>query len=473
MTGDNWLVDMMHRTAARVSGRGADALTALAYLAGGVLLYLFDLYRLVAFADPFSAWHIILLVAVCAAVTQRRRHPLIALLLACVPVAIDGVLGPSLPVWLAFGDLLYAATLYGPRRAGVVVLRSSIVLTGMVAAASGWLGGSLQLAVIGAAFGVLLVVMPVAWAWSVRRHRDAAHAERARGQIQRELLQLHQERAGEQKAAAERDRAAAVVAERQQLARDLHDVVAGHLSAIALQSEALLTTGSGVQQRSLLESVRANSVTALGEMEAMIGVLQGSEPDPVVTAPRLSDLDELFSTVRAAGHDLALELQVPTNLPSHIDVTAYRLCQEALTNAMKHAPHAPVALRLTVAGDVLNLEVINPPRMAPACGEAVDQALLRAQPESHPAEEVHGGLADPQRTDGLSNMVHRAGVVGGSLQAGWRAGQWHVSARLPLHPATKLDMSPRGSAEEPAKDAAEDSSQERPKVSTERLAGSW
>lgn len=135
MTGDNWLVDMMHRTAARVSGRGADALTALAYLAGGVLLYLFDLYRLVAFADPFSAWHIILLVAVCAAVTQRRRHPLIALLLACVPVAIDGVLGPSLPVWLAFGDLLYAATLYGPRRAGVVVLRSSIVLTGMVAAA--------------------------------------------------------------------------------------------------------------------------------------------------------------------------------------------------------------------------------------------------------------------------------------------------------------------------------------------------
>lgn len=473
VTGDNWLVDMMHRTAARVSGRGADALMALAYLAGGVLLYRFDLYRLVAFADPFSGGRVMLLVAVCAAVTQRRRRPVMALLLASVPVAIDGVLGPSLPVWLAFGDLLYAATLYGPRRAGVVVLRSSIVLTGMVAAASGWLGGSLQLAVIGAAFGVLLVVMPVAWAWSVRRHRDAAHAERARGQIQRELLQLHQERAREQKAAAERDRAAAVVAERQQLARDLHDVVAGHLSAIALQSEALLTTGSGLQQRSLLESVRANSVTALGEMQAMIGVLQGAKPDPVATAPRLSDLGELLSTVRAAGHELTLDVQAPTNLPLHLDVTAYRLCQEALTNAMKHAPQAPVSLRVTVDDDALNLEIINPAGMPPNSGAAPDHVPLFVQPESHPVEDMHVARAERQGAYGLTNLADRAGVVGGSLQAGWRAGQWHVSAHLPLHSPSNRVTSPRGSAKEPAMDAADDSNQDPSVILDERLAGQW
>lgn len=471
VAGHNGVVDMVQRTAARVSERGADALIALAYLAGGGLLYLFDLYRLVAFAEPALGWRVVLLVAVCATVTQRRRRPVMALLLASVPVVIDVALGPSLPVWLAFGDLLYAATLYGPRRAGVAVLRASIALTGMVAAASGWLGGSLQFAVIGAAFGVLLLVVPVAWAWSVRRHRDAAQAERARAQIQGELLQLHKERAREQVAAAGREHAVAVAAERQQLARDLHDVVAGHLSAIALQSEALLTTGSRLQQRSVLESVRANSVTALGEMQAMIGVLQGAEPDPVATAPRLSDLGELFSTVRAAGHEVTLDIQVPTDLPSHIDVTAYRLCQEALTNAMKHAPQAPVDLRVTEAGDALKLEIINPPGMAPASGTAPDQAPLFAQPEPHPVEEMHVARTDQHGANGLSNMADRAGVVGGSLQAGWRAGQWHVSARLPLHPLTTRVTSPRASLEEPGKGAEDGPSRERPEVLAERLAG--
>lgn len=434
---------MVQRSAARVSARGADALIALAYLAGGVLLYRFELYRLVAFVDPFSGWRFLPLIAVCAAVTQRRRRPVTALLLASVPVAIDAMLGPSLPVWLAFGDLLYAATLYGTRRAGVVVLRASIVLTGLAAAASGWLGGSLQFAVIGAAFGVLLVVMPVAWAWSVRRHRDAAQAERARAQIHGELLQLHQQRAREQVVAAEREHAAAVASERQQLARDLHDVVAGHLSAIALQSEALLTTGSSLQQRNLLESVRANSVTALGEMQAMIGVLQGAEPDPVATAPRLSDLGDLFSTVRAAGHALTLDVQAPTVLPSHIDVTAYRLCQEALTNAMKHAPHAPVDLRVTVAGDALHLKISNPPGTPPPSGAAPEKVPLFSQTGSHPVQEMHVARANRHGADGLSNMAHRASVVGGSLEAGWHAGQWHVSARLPLHSASQRVTPPR------------------------------
>jgi signal transduction histidine kinase len=230
-----------------------------------------------------------------------------------------------------------------------------------------------------------LFVVPVWWATNVRQHREGAeHVTRI----------------------AELDRRAAVNAERNRMARDLHDVVAGHLSAIAIQSEAVLSMREGDPEtvRTVLKSVRENSVRSLTEMRMMIDVLRADEPADEPVTVRLADVGRLVESAVAGGLVVELRGTDVDELPVGVDVAAYRIVQEALTNALKHAPGARTSVVLE--RQVRRLVVV-----------------------------VRNGAVDGPTGigTGLVSMAERAHVVGGAFSAGREDdGDWVVRAEFPL-----------------------------------------
>jgi signal transduction histidine kinase len=203
----------------------------------------------------------------------------------------------------------------------------------------------------------------------------------------------------------------AAMGERARIARDLHDVVAHHVSAIAVQAETARLTVEGLpdEARSHLEAIGNTARDALAEMRRLLGVLREdaagrAERDP---QPGLARLHELVETARAAGTPVQLTLRgdaIP--LPPGVDLCAYRILQEALTNARRHAEGASVDLELDYRADALRLRVRD-----------------------------HGpGPADPDADGhGLLGMRERAIMVGGTLTAGPAdGGGFAVEAELPF-----------------------------------------
>nr|WP_255426972.1 histidine kinase [Pseudonocardia sp. C8] len=207
------------------------------------------------------------------------------------------------------------------------------------------------------------------------------------------------------------------------MARDLHDVVAGRLSAIALQSEAALQPGADPELvRRVLGTVRESGVAALGEMRTMIGLLRDGGPaDPPSAPARLSDLDGLVDDARHAGLTVRLddERAAGTELPAAVELTAYRIVQESLTNAIKHAPGSAVRVRLATgrAGGPLRIEIGN---------GAATRPLARA-----PGTRAGTGLA---------GLAERAAAVGGTIDAGPDGDGWAVRAELPSGRGDHHDM---------------------------------
>jgi signal transduction histidine kinase len=376
-----------------------DVLIASGLFAFGLVLFLSGLYELSTRASSAPAWRLALLAAACVALLLRRRRPAAALALGLAPVVADLSFGASLAMLLVFFDLLFCATAYSSARfsramvvAGVLTAVATLVIT--LIATPDW-----RSAVLLSVQLVSLPLIPIVWAREVRRHREIASAERARAtQLER---------------IAELDRQAAITEERSRMARDLHDVIAGHLSAIAIQSEAVLSADrEPVTVRTVLRSVRENSVAALTEMRAMIDLLRGDgrRADPPTVPAQLADLDRLLDSARAAG--LRVELAGPAppgGLPSVLELTAYRIVQEALTNAVKHAEGAQAWVALRQDRDQLIIDVTN--------------------------ELPH---QDGPRTagTGLASMRERAAAVGGSVQAGRVPRGWQVLAVLPVQLAT-------------------------------------
>jgi signal transduction histidine kinase len=203
----------------------------------------------------------------------------------------------------------------------------------------------------------------------------------------------------------------AVMGERARIARDLHDVVAHHVSAIAVQAETARLTTEGLpdEGRAHFESIGNTARDALGEMRRLLGVLREDaqgEPDRD-PQPGLARLNELVDTARAAGTPVRLTLSGgATQLPAGIDLCAYRILQEALTNARRHAPGAPVDVELEYEVDAVRLRVRD-----------------------------HGpGLSEPDADGhGLLGMRERAIMVGGTLTVGPAdGGGFSVEAELPI-----------------------------------------
>jgi signal transduction histidine kinase len=203
--------------------------------------------------------------------------------------------------------------------------------------------------------------------------------------------------------------------ERARIARELHDVVAHHVAVMAVQAGAarMLNETVDAQTRDLLGSIENSAHQAMSELRRLLGVLRREDlgpSSPPAPQPGLRQLDRLIEQVRQAGLPVTLTVRgEPHLLPDWVDLSAYRIVQEALTNVLKHAGPAQTSICLTYATSEVTLLVTNqPPPQAP--------------------------LADGERPGhGLIGMRERVAMAGGELRAGpTEDGGFEVFARLPI-----------------------------------------
>ncbi|EXU62145.1 histidine kinase [Streptomyces sp. PRh5] len=258
----------------------------------------------------------------------------------------------------------------------------------------------------------VFVSIPFVLAWVLG---DSIRTRRAYyAQLEERAARLEKEREAQSKVA--------VAAERARIARELHDVVAHNVSVMVVQADgaAYVLDSSPDQARQALETISGTGRQALAEMRRLLGVLRTGEPgeeNDYVPQPDVEQIDELVEQVRGAG--LPVDFKVvgsPRQLPSGVELTAYRIVQEALTNTRKHGgPDVGASVRLTYFDDGLGLLVEDDGRGAQR-------------------EMYEDGGADGSG-HGLIGMRERVGMVGGTLDAGPRpGGGFRISALLPLKP---------------------------------------
>jgi signal transduction histidine kinase len=205
--------------------------------------------------------------------------------------------------------------------------------------------------------------------------------------------------------------AQAALEERARIARELHDVVAHHMSVIAIQAEAVPLQAAGDPRRleEGLGEIRALSLTAMTEMRRVLGVLRdGDGRTDTAPQPGLGRLEELIVTARSAGLTVIPKLGGNlTGLPTAVSLSAYRIAQESLSNAMRHAPGSTVSIKITRSRAELHIQVTN---------NAGD---------SSPTERGHVG-------HGLIGMRERVSMLGGKLWAGPVGPGFAITAILPI-----------------------------------------
>jgi signal transduction histidine kinase len=340
---------------------------------------------------PTPVWGYVLVVAQSLPLAFRRRWPLIV-------VSVCGVLAvgygistlPDPPVPYAILVAVYSAAAYSSRLgANLTAVLSAISVTGSLVLDPN------------ADFGDALVLFPTfATAWllgdSARRRRELAREMTDRADY------LERTRAAEA--------AAAVAAERNRIAREMHDVVAHHLSMMVVQAEAgpVVVTADPGRAAATFDAISAAGKQALTEMRRLLGVLKEGEGAPLRPQPGVDDLAELVDGVRGAGIDIRMTTSGPRrDLPATVDLSVYRLVQEALTNCVRHAGPSRVDVELVYERTRLSVTVTD------------DGA--GAQKTPHP-----GG-------HGLVAMRERIILMGGTLDVGPRPDHgWAVRAVVPL-----------------------------------------
>ncbi|MHC0431022.1 sensor histidine kinase [Streptomyces sp. O3] len=383
-----------------------DVLIAVVSLLSGVLLWALGLHmnggRLLG-----GPWTLLPLAVMSALALLRRTAPAAALSVGTLALVADQCTPGSLVTVVLYADLFYAAVLYGtPAAARRLPRVAALVTVAVTVGTLAWLR-SPEALLLGAVTG-FVTLAPATTGVVVRNHRDAAEAARLRAE-QTALL-------------AEMDRAQAVTAERARMARELHDMVAGHLSAIAIHSTAALSIDEPDTSRDALGVIRENSVEGLAEMRRLIGLLRESDAErEPAAAPTLDGLAALVEQARASGAASGLAFALDdarpgtpsARLPAPVALAAYRIVQESLTNALKHAAPGEVSVSLAQRDGSLTVRVTSP------FGE-------------RPGPRAPGSGA------GLVGMRERVALLGGELTAGPVADQddggtkvWRVAATLP------------------------------------------
>ncbi|MBT2453186.1 sensor histidine kinase [Streptomyces sp. ISL-43] len=224
----------------------------------------------------------------------------------------------------------------------------------------------------------------------------------------------------EQETLTEEERARrTLLEERSRIARELHDVVAHHMSVISIQAQVApyLVENPSEELKENLAGIRANALEALTELRRVLGVLRSEHADDSADShhpqPTLAELGGLVDNVRAAGLDVTTEIAgVRRPLSPGVELTAYRIVQEALSNCLRYAPGSRVEVGLAYGPRELHVCVAN-------------SAPTRPVPPS------------PGAGHGLLGMRERAGMLGGELAAGHRpSGGYEVSAVLPIDPVS-------------------------------------
>ncbi|MFI5568906.1 sensor histidine kinase [Streptomyces sp. NPDC051740] len=385
--------------------RRFDVWVALAGLFGGLLMWGIGLGTRPA-GEPIvlfeGRWPILLpLFAAAGCELLRRAAPRTAVLGGTAALITDTLTQGSIATLLMYTDLMYAAVLYGTPAAA----RRLPWITGLTSIAASLVPYAVwrvpEALLIGVAVGVVSFA-PASTGLIVRNHRDAAEAAQLRAE-QTALL-------------AEMDRTQAVTAERARMARELHDMVANHLSAIAIHSTAALSLDDERTSRDALTVIRENSVQGLSEMRRLIGILRdGSDDREPAATPTLDSLGTLVEGARANGLDVTLDATYDS-VPAPVELAAYRIVQESLTNALKHAAPGRVTVLLRRLDGGLDIRVASP----------------------------YGGRDTPRAPGsgaGLVGMRERAALLDGTFEAAPESGPdgrlWVVRASLPVTDITQ------------------------------------
>jgi signal transduction histidine kinase len=210
--------------------------------------------------------------------------------------------------------------------------------------------------------------------------------------------------------------AQAVADERVRIARELHDVVAHNVSLMVVQAQALAATGSAQHEKDSLNRIAAIGREALSEMHRMLGVLRIANGDGPERAPQpgIRDLDPLIARTRDAGVQTTLTVDGPSvQLPSAIDLSAYRIIQEALTNVIRHSGAEHAEVRLSYRAAKLELTVLDDGN-----GTSAEQSSANGSGGGH----------------GLIGMRERVALFGGRLETGPRSDGpgYRVYASIPI-----------------------------------------
>ena len=318
-----------------------------------------------------------------APLALRRRAPLLMWIGIWAGITLQNLITRHPPQGLEFLFVLFAGGYSLGAHASLRRGAAGLAVTAPVMALISRLGG----------VGMGLSVIPILAFWLagvvVRARRRAAALARRNAALQR---------LAEQAAAAEQAR----------IARELHDIVAHHLSVIVLQAAG--ARASGRSAGTVLEKIENSGRQALAETRRLLGVLRDTgEETGLAPQPGISELDALADTVRAAGLPVNLVIDGdPAALPAAVDVSVYRIVQEALTNILKHAGPARADVTIGCADEAVTIEITDDGTREP-------------------------GNQPPAGGHGLAGMRERVTIFGGDLRAGPRpGGGFTVHARLPL-----------------------------------------
>ncbi|WP_412748083.1 sensor histidine kinase [Krasilnikovia sp. M28-CT-15] len=377
-------------TPMRLSRR--DVLVAAACIGGAALLTVLGANE----KEPHSGWLLVTATIAGIAAGLTRTMPIVGLSLGAAATAVDVAIGPSLATVVIFSQILHDAAVHGPRRLSRVLLWIGGLLTVGV-----MIGSMLTYQKAGAAVtGVLLAIVLVLPVWSgltLREHRDQSEAERRNAEQVARLAEL--------------DNRQAVAAERTRMARELHDVVANHLGIIAIHSTGALSLGEDrpVQMLQALSVIRESAVRGLAELRESIHLLRMNDTSAPMGALGLDDVPGLVRQVEQAG--LAVRMHTvgtPRPLPVAVDMAAYRIAQESLTNAVKHG-RGEADMTVDYQPDQVVLTVVNP--IGTTSGIPAEAAGAKA---------------------GLIGMRERASLLGGSFTAGAAEHAFQVRVSLPV-----------------------------------------
>jgi signal transduction histidine kinase len=228
-------------------------------------------------------------------------------------------------------------------------------------------------------------------------------------QRRQQIAVLFEERAAQAVREREQTARAAVAEERARIARELHDVIAHNVSVMVVQAGAggLILEDKYPDVREALRTIESTGRETVDEMRRLLGVLRRADEDlALAPQPSLARLNTLLEQLRGAG--LPVELRVegePSELPASVDLSAFRIVQEALTNTLKHAGPARALVVVRYTAHAIELEV---------------------------SDDGSGNSANGDMGHGLIGMRERVTMLGGELEAGRQPGGYQLRARLPL-----------------------------------------
>jgi signal transduction histidine kinase len=348
---------------------------------------------------------VVIALMACSPVAFRRFAPLPALVAVVAGAFVSlATFKPMGTVLIPVDLVLYTVAVTGTRRRtlGVAVLVAGSAVLAVVAHTD---HGPLS-------FEALqkdgMVLLPLLLGEAIREHRafKQAMVERAE-RAERTREEEARRRVGE---------------ERLRIAREIHDAVAHAMVAINVQSgvAAHLLDRTPESAREALLQIKRVSGEALTDLRTTLGVLRDEAvPAPTAPAPSLRGLDDLAEHLHAAGVAVEIERRGGADpLPAAIDATGYRIVQEALTNVMRHSGAQHAGVRIDVAADAVEIEIVDD-----GIGSG---AGINAFPPPNGNGDGNGG-------NGLRGMRERVAAIGGDVDAGPAPdGGWRVRARLPL-----------------------------------------